>query len=580
MTQAFKFLDPILITIISISNLILGTIVLLSNRKNKVNQMFFGFVVFVTIWIFSAFVSEFSIPDFYKTLLSKTTMASAILAFVFFFYFSFYFPIKKRLKHFLSLLILNSCVILVIAILFSRFLIQGLVHQPWGFDLVYNSFGMNLFLTYFLLLVGVSIINFIYSYIKVNRLQKLQLQYLFLGFILFIISIITFNVIFPKIVGSEIYYRLGSYSAIFFIAFTTYAIVKHELMDIKVVLTEVLVGIIGIILFAEIFVSRSLIEYIARTAFFLIVAFFGYLLVKSVLNEIKRREEIAQLAEKLQKANIKLKELDKLKDEFLNITSHELGTPLSGIEGYLSMIIDEGMGKLDKKAVKFVTRAYESSQRMARLIKDLLNVSRIEQGRLVVNKKPYHLEKIVEDAISDLSFLASEKKINLQFKKPFGLAQDKPLPKVFIDPDKIKEVILNLVNNAVKFTDQGKIIAEVKPVQSKSKEVLDRINHQKSKVKSEKSKKRNQNLEKTKYLMFSVTDTGHGIPKDDLAHLFEKFYRGGMKVAKKTQGSGLGLYISRGIIQLHDGEIWAESKLGKGSRFSFILPVMEEEKVK
>ncbi len=583
MTQAFKFLDPILITIISISNILLGIIVFLSNRKNKVNQTFLGFVFFVTFWIVSAFISEFSLSDFLKILLSRFTMAGAITAFTFFFSFSFYFPVKKHLNYLFSLFIWIGCFILNLAILFTNFLIKGIEHKPYGFDLIYNSLGFNIFLSFFLLCVAISIFNFIRSYIKINKSQKLQIQYLFLGFILLVFSIIGSNIILPIIINSEAFYRLGSYSVIFFVGFTTYAIVRHELMDIKVVLTEVLVGIIGIILFAQIFVSRSLIEYIARTVFFLIVAFFGYLLVKSVLNEIKRREEMAQMAEKLRKANERLKELDKLKDEFLNITSHELGTPLSGIEGYLSMIIDEGMGKLDKKAVGFVKRAYESSQRMARLIRDLLNVSRIEQKRLVINKKPYNLEKLTEDAVNDLSFSAKEKGIELKYEKPFDSSntlkasstQSKPLPKVFIDPDRIREVILNLINNAIKFTEKGTVAVEVKPVQSKSQEVLNGINHSKFKVQSSKFKVEDKKISKPKYIKFSVADTGHGISKEDLAHIFEKFYRGSIKASKSTQGTGLGLYICQGIIELHNGKIWAESELGKGSRFSFILPIMK-----
>lgn len=541
MTQIFKFLDPFLITIISISNLILGVVVLLNNKKNKANQTFFGFVVFVVIWIISAFLSEFSIPDFYKILLSKITMASAIIAFVFFFYFSFYFPIKKHLRYFFSLLILSSCILLAGAILFSKFLIQGIVHQPWGFDLIYSSFGMNLFLGYFLLLVVVSIINFIRSYIKLKKIKRLQLQYLLLGFILTITSIIVVDVILPKIIGTEAYYRLGSYSVIFFIGFTAYAITKHRLMGIRVVLTNVLVFTIGIILFAQIFLSRDLVSIATRSVIFVLYAYFAYLLVRSVLGEIKRREELARLNLELKKAYTELKSLDEAKDEFISIASHELRNPAAVIEGYTSMLRDEKICPLPKKSFSPLDKVYSASRYLTSLTKDLLDISRITLGRYVLEKKPTNLDNLTAQVTQQYEMAAQEKGLKLKYLTPA-----EPLPLINCDPDKISEVISNLISNAIKFTQQGEVRIEI-GIRDKG--------------------------EGTREVVVSVSDTGMGIPKEDLSHLFEKFYRVTSGITQGIKGTGLGLFISKAIVELHGGKIWAESKVGKGSKFSFSLPV-------
>ncbi len=493
-------------------------------------------MVFVTIWILSAFISEFSIADFYKILLSKTVMASAIISFVFFLYFSFYFPLKKHFNYFFSLLIIIFCILLVIAIIFSKFLIQGLIYRPWGFDLVYNSFGMNLFLFYFLLLLIISIINIISSYIKVGKLQKLQLQYLFLGFILFIISIITFNVILPRIIESEAYYRLGSYSTIFFLGFTAYAIVKHRLMNIKVILTNVLVAIIGIILFAQIFLSHDLVSIITRVVIFALYTYFAYLLVKSVINEVKRREELAKLNTKLHRAYNELQKLDRAKDEFISVASHELKAPIAVIEGYLSMLLTGKLGKLEEKTAGYLERAYRSTYYLSKLAKDLLDASRITLGTLQIIKEPMHLDEFTKNQIEGLKQQAKDKNLYIKYQK------EEKLPQVLVDSRRVGEIISNLLGNAIKFTESGGIMVSQK--------------------------------EEENFVLTEVTDTGPGIASEHLPHIFEKLYQVNPKERDKG-GTGLGLYLTKSYIAMMGGKIWVKSKVGKGTTFSFTLPIVK-----
>ncbi len=569
MTFNFQYLILIIVIVTSLS---LGLVVFLNNKNRKINQIFSLLILCMSIWIISNFLVD-EVKDIkFINFLIKIDFASASLVGYFFFLFCIgfqrSFPIfSSRFKTFIVFL---PVIFITLLSLFSNLIVNQLNFTEYGVMPIPGK----LYFLYSIYLFGYIILGFlnlVLKYKKFEGIRKTRTLYVILGLSLSAFLALITNLVLPEFIKIPVVIsRLGIYGFLFFIIFTSYAIVQHELMDIKVVLTEVLVGIIGIIMFAEIFASRSPVEYVARTIFFLIVAFFGYLLVKSVLNEIRQKEKLAKMTVRLKKANDKLKELDKLKDEFLNIASHELGTPLSGIAGYLSMIIDEGVGKLDKKAIDFVTRAYDSSRRMARLIKDLLNVSRIEQKRLIVYKKPYNLEKLTEDAVSELSFSAKEKGIELEYKKP-----KESFSQVFIDIDKIKEVILNTINNAIKYTDKGKVSVGVRPVESKAQVILNGIEHKKSK--SQKNKPFDKTQGEPKYIKFSVKDSGIGIPKDDLAQVFEKFNRGSLKASKKKSGSGLGLYISRGIIKLHNGDIWTESEVGKGSKFSFILPIITEE---
>ncbi|NIM47209.1 MAG: PAS domain-containing protein [Candidatus Aenigmarchaeota archaeon] len=229
----------------------------------------------------------------------------------------------------------------------------------------------------------------------------------------------------------------------------------------------------------------------------------------------------------------KEKEMERMKYEFISIASHELSAPVVALEGQLSMIVEDVEGKLDKKTRhSLLEDAYQSSIRLATLVKDLLNVSRIEQGRLPFNPKVVDLREIIQSAIDNQQIKAKEAKLNLEYKKP-----SKPF-KVWADPDRIGEVVTNLITNAIKFTSKGSITIE--------------------------------NSEEKGYVKTVVSDTGIGISKEHIPHLFQRFHQ--VDTSKKGQGTGLGLYICKKIVEKLGGKIWVESEVRKGSKFIFTLP--------
>ncbi len=229
---------------------------------------------------------------------------------------------------------------------------------------------------------------------------------------------------------------------------------------------------------------------------------------------------------------------DQLKSEFVSIASHELLTPTAAIEGYLSMILDEKMAKVDPKAEEYLRKVQSSAHRLSELVSDLLSVSRIEGGRIVINKQPIEVSPVITRVIDEIGVKADQAGIALKYLDP-----SQRLPKVLADPERVVQVVTNLISNAIKYNKpKGKI--EVSASADK------------------------------KFVTIKVADNGIGIAANHLPHLFEKFYRvHDDSAAAEKVGTGLGLYITRSIVELQGGKIAVESSAGKGSTFSFTLPL-------
>ena len=250
--------------------------------------------------------------------------------------------------------------------------------------------------------------------------------------------------------------------------------------------------------------------------------------------ELVRRMEVTN--KELGEANEHLKELDQAKSEFVSIASHQLRTPMTGIMGYLSMIVGGDFGKIDPALNKVLDSLLDASQRMIRLINLFLDVTKIESGKLVLDKQPIQLEDLIDKELDVVMKLAKDHGLKLVYKRP-----KVALPKLVID-DKITDVVLNLVDNAIKYTPKGSIT-----------------------VTSERE---------GDWVHVKVQDTGRGLDPKEAKNLFNKFVRGYGIAQVNPDGSGLGLYVARRIIEVHGGKIWVESDgVGKGSCFQFTLPI-------
>jgi len=244
--------------------------------------------------------------------------------------------------------------------------------------------------------------------------------------------------------------------------------------------------------------------------------------------------------------------------DFISTASHEMRTPVAAIEGYLALALNDKVATIDNHARGYLEKAHSSTQNLGKLFQDLLTSAKAEDGRLTSHPSVVELGEFLEQLTNDLRLVAEKKGLFMDFvsgantiinatKNQGGEKTVRPLYYIYVDPDRLREVITNLFDNAVKYTPEGKVSIGLTG--------NDRI------------------------AQCYVRDTGPGIPPDDLPHLFQKFYRVDNSATRTVGGTGLGLFICRKIIELYEGRIWVESKLGEGSSFYINLPRLSSEKV-
>jgi signal transduction histidine kinase len=235
-----------------------------------------------------------------------------------------------------------------------------------------------------------------------------------------------------------------------------------------------------------------------------------------------------------------------MKDDFVSVASHELRTPMTAIKSYLWMALAGKGGKLSEKQAYYLNRSYNSTDRLIKLVNDMLNISRIDSGRISVTLDKVNIVELAQEVIEEVKPRADELKLSLVLEKSLA----KKDISVIADKEKIKEVLINLIGNSLKFTpEKGTITIHFEKKEDK--------------------------------IFTHVTDTGRGIDVKDLSTLFRKFgmIEGSYATNKKASGTGLGLYISKSIVDLHDGEITGSSEgIGKGSTFSISLLKFTQEK--
>lgn len=251
---------------------------------------------------------------------------------------------------------------------------------------------------------------------------------------------------------------------------------------------------------------------------------------------VKLQQEVEQATSELRASNEKLKALDEAKDEFISMASHQLRTPLTSVKGYISMIADGDAGRVKPEQKRLLDEAFASSQRMVYLIADLLNVSRMRTGKFVVEPSKVNLADIVEEEIKQLKPTINARRLKITFDKPQNL------PLVMLDATKIRQVIMNFIDNAIYYTPAGGQI-DVRLAARKDR------------------------------LEYTVKDNGIGVPKEDHAKLFTKFFRASNARKARPDGTGLGLYMAQRVVSAQGGSIIFKSAKDKGSTFGFMFPL-------
>jgi len=519
----------------------LGVLINIHRPRSRLAFLFTGMVFLMFMWVDFAYLARVT-PPVYGLLFIK--LAWAVTPFFFVLIYLFIKELLKERNPGVEKILSVLGIVNIPVVFFTPFIIENIWFDERGILRIKYGEGEWIFFGEVLFFTLISFITLFKKFAQTLSLEeRRQIFYILVGFSFFFLMNAVFNIICPVFLNIFHLYELGDYSTIVLLSFVAYAVVRERLFEIKVFLTEIFVGIIAILFLIEIFEAKTFWDYIWKSIVFLLFVVFGYFLTKSVMQEIKRRRELTLLnyqledaEKKLRKAYQELQQLDKAKSEFISIASHQLRTPLTAIKGYLSMILEGSYGKVPKKLLQPLKNVYFSAERLIKLVNYLLNISRIEAGKVKLEPEKTAVEEVIESVIFELQPEVKEKGIYLKFEKP-----KPPLPPIMIDRDKFRQVILNLVDNAIKYTQKGGI-----------------------KVTLEK---------KNSHYLVKVKDTGEGMTKEEISSLFKSFSRGKAGSALWTEGAGLGLYVAKKFVDMHKGKIWAESEgIGKGSTFFVEIP--------
>ncbi len=251
----------------------------------------------------------------------------------------------------------------------------------------------------------------------------------------------------------------------------------------------------------------------------------------------KYEQEIRQKNAALEKANRELQKLDQLKSDFIASVSHDIRTPLNSVQESVSLILDGVVNPADEQGKKVLGIAKRNIVRLAEMINDLLDFSKLEAGKMRLHVAPADIQVLIDEVLGNLKALSDKKELQMVFDPADNF------PRIDCDGDRMVQVLTNLIGNAIKFTpEKGKITVTVAE-------------------------------EGTDQITVTVADTGPGIPKEDLVRIFEKFEQSSEPASTAIKGTGLGLAICKELVKLHHGQVWAESDPGQGSRFIVRIPV-------
>jgi signal transduction histidine kinase len=382
--------------------------------------------------------------------------------------------------------------------------------------------------------VTLSFVILLKNFFRSREFERIQFTYVAVSVIPpSIISLFT-NLLFPAF-GFFEFNWFGQLSALIMPVFITYAISRHHLMNIRVIGTELFAAIISVIFIVQILFSQTTSEVFIRTILFLLIAIFGLFLIRGTLREVET-----------------LRRLSQAKTEFISVASHQLRSPLTAIKGYVSMLLEGGFNSSPSESHQVLEKVYKSNERLIRLIDELLDISRIEEGRFEFTMEQLSFFPFICDIVDELQGAVDKSRLSLVFFPPKAdppRAENSGNHEYFVsaDSEKLRQAFQNLIDNAIRYTPKGeiKVWCEI------------RGNH----------------------IITAVSDTGIGMSKDDLTRIFERFSRGKASSHHHTEGAGLGLYIARKIVEAHKGKMWAQSEgPGKGSTFFVELPLINNKK--
>ena len=519
-----------------ILSVLFGVFVLSKDRKGLLNKLLFLIMIMFSLWVFFDLILWANerpelIMFFWSVMLVIEPLIYALCVY----FVSVY--IEKKDISFRKKVAMFSLLLPVILFLPTKLALVGFdltncFREPIeGFIATYYVYFIEIVYALWIILYGVR------KYLKSSGILKKQILLITGGIILFLLSFVSGNIV-GSLTENWTLAQLGLFGMPIFSGFLAYLIVQYKAFNTKLLGAQVLVVALGFLVLVIAFVRN--IENVKLVVAFtlLFVLLLGRVLIKSVKREVMQREQLQILSDQLFEANEKLKGLDKLKSEFLSLAAHQLRSPLTAMKGYASMVVEGSYGEINPQAKDAVERIFQASKNLGKVVEDLLDVSKIEQGGMKFVMEPFSLVEIASDMAKDLSITADKRGLKVNFE-----SDSADLCMVNGDKEKLRQVVLNFIDNSIKYTKEGTINVSVKRDKNK--------------------------------VLFRVKDTGMGMTPEIKASLFQKFARGdGARM--NTTGSGLGLYLAKEIVSAHKGEVMVDSEgPGKGSTFGMDLDAIQ-----
>ncbi|MBP6911679.1 MAG: hypothetical protein KBB88_00540 [Candidatus Pacebacteria bacterium] len=337
-------------------------------------------------------------------------------------------------------------------------------------------------------------------------------------------------------------YEINLYSLLIlpvFLLIITYSITNLHIFKIRFIETQLLVYILIIMTGSQLLFIKGIADISLSLLTLAVSIIIAFVLLRNVSKQQKQRKQIEVLALQLEDSNKKLDQQNKLKSEFLSLAAHQIRGPLTLIKGYVSLLEDGTYDKSPTEQKKSLTRIFDSANHLVNVVNDLLNISKIEQGGLVFEMGLCDLKRIIAGVVDEMKVMTKNKNIKLSFRT---ISASEYI--IRADLEKLRQVFLNIIDNSFKYTNTGSI--ELTLDKDKTKNIF----------------------------IVSIADTGIGMSQETISTLFKKFSRGSEGRVANSEGSGLGLYLAKQIVEAHQGTITVTSDgEGKGSLFTIVLPV-------
>ena len=530
----YSHLVPILLS------LPLAFFIYFQDRSKRLNQLFLLLVVLFSIWSFSDLIL-WAHPDpgiimFFWSILILLEPLIYVTAFLFAYTALFKRPAENYLLAVLAVMALPVALLLPTNLAIESFNLTNCWREVTEGQLVFYGY-------YVQVLIVLMIIGYTAIYLFTTKDEGKEKS----RSVLAAVATLCFLAVFSSgnILGSWFEdWTLGQYGIFgmpVMIAFMGILITRYRIFSTKIFTAELLVGALGVLTIGILFVQNLYTVRVVSLITFGLIVVLGTILVRSVKKEIQQRKQIEELAKKLESANKRLRKLDQMKSEFVSVASHQLRSPLTSIRGYASMLLEGTYGKLTNKAKDALENIADASRYMALSVEDYLNVSRIESGNMKYELTEFDIKKLVQDITDELRPVATKRGLALRCKTN-GLKT----ATIKADIGKTKQIIQNLVDNAMKYTPKGSI------------QIVVEADKQAKKV------------------MVKIVDTGIGMSEATLADVFEKFERAHNANEVNVTGTGLGLYIARMMARAMKGDVIADSPgEGKGSVFTVEFPLVK-----